>query len=175
MPSEIYAHLAAAAAAATQQVIEAETTAAEARRLLDRLNDAAKATPLSGNDTSVQVIRRYVDEHGRHLTEMEIELDDDLAAMPEDQTDPSAHVAEALRRVVNRSALGRHAYYRQLNTVAAEFGVRACWGSELDAWMDHHPEPPGRLTADILAAHAEWLLQRPSQAPEAANRRAEVN
>jgi hypothetical protein len=117
-------------------------------------------------DTSYRELRHYIDERGRARVEIEIELDDDLAAYLDTVPDRNAFVDEAVHRLANTSTLGRHRYYQRLSSAAAEFGLRAAEGPDLEAWMDHHPEAPEQLAADILAGHAAWLSGRPQpQAP----------
>ncbi|MEU4215076.1 hypothetical protein [Actinoplanes sp. NPDC026623] len=162
MSSEILGHLAAAADAASETLTEAEASGTDVGKLLDVLAAAStSAVRILPPDPSVKVLRRYVGADGRAMVEMEIDLDDDLVEYLDTLPDRNAFIAEALRRIVNKSTLGRHAYYRKLNAAAQEFGLRVGWGTDLDFWMDHHPEPPVRLTAEILTAHAQRVSQRP--------------
>ncbi|MEU8236399.1 hypothetical protein AB0C12_42980 [Actinoplanes sp. NPDC048967] len=174
MPSEIFTHLNAATEAAAAQLAQAEADAAVAHTLLDDLATAkSTATRALPPDTSVRVLRRYVDEDGRAMVEIEVDLDDDLAAYLDTLPDPNAFIEKAIWHQLNKSTGGRYAYYRQLNVAAALIGLRVGWSADLDAWMDHHPKPPRRLTAGTLTAHAAWLNQRrepaQSRGPSASN------
>src|SRR4051812_6873790 len=115
MPSEIITHLSATAEAAAAKVAEAESAGAVARKLLDELGvAAATATRTLPPDTSYREIRRYVDERGRRMVEIELELDDDLAAFLDTLPDHNAFIQEAIQRRLNTSTLGRHRYYQRL-------------------------------------------------------------
>jgi hypothetical protein len=163
MPTEIMKNLAAAADAAAEKVTGAEADAALARTLLDDL-EAASSTAVRTlpPDPSVKVLRHYVGADGRKMVELEIDLPDDLVAFLGTLPDANAFIEEALRRAANKSTLGRHSYQRKLCTAAQPFGLSIGWSSDLDLWMDHFPEPPRRLTPEILASHARWLSQRQS-------------
>ena len=160
MASEILKHLSAAADAAGDKLTEAEAGRANADQLLADLatagTSAVRALP---PDPSAPVPRRWVDADGRAMVDVEIEVDDAFGAYLDSLPDADAFILDAALRELNRSTLGRHAYYRRLTAAAQEFGLRVGWGADLDQWMDHYPDPPARLTADVLAAHAEWLKQ----------------
>lgn len=96
------------------------------------------------------------------MVELEFDLPDYLVAFLGTLPDPNAFIEEASRRRLNDSTLGRHSYQRRLCAAARPFGLGTGWGSDLDLWMDHFPEPPSRLTPEILASHSRWLSRRHS-------------
>ncbi|RAK28349.1 hypothetical protein B0I29_120117 [Actinoplanes lutulentus] len=161
MASEILEHLTGAADAAGEKLTEAEVSQVNVDRLLADLATARTSTVRTlPPDPFAPVPRRWVDANGRTMVDIEIEVDDAFGAHLDSLPDANAFILDAALREVNRSTLGRHAYYRRLTAAAQELGLRVGWGADLDQWMDHYPEPPAHLTADVLAAHAEWLKQR---------------
>ncbi|KUL31439.1 hypothetical protein ADL15_22145 [Actinoplanes awajinensis subsp. mycoplanecinus] len=167
-------NLTAAADAAGSKLSEAELGTADIGKLLDDLvvatTSAVRTLP---PDTSVKVLRRYTGEDGRAMIEIEIDLDDDLVAYLDTVPDRNAFIDEALCRAVNASTLGRHAYRQNLNVAARKFGLSVGWGADLDVWMDHYPKPPRRLTAEILAAHAQRVRRQADTAGRADTNSAE--
>ncbi|WP_250028831.1 hypothetical protein [Paractinoplanes maris] len=162
MRSEILAHLHEAVEAAARKAAEAEAAGAVARSLLDQLDAAVGAAVRTlPPDTSVREVRRYVDERGRKMVEIEVDFPDDLAAYLDEMPDRNAFIEDALRRAMNTTTLGRHAYYQRLSVAAARFGLRPDAGSDLEGWMEHFPEAPDQLSLEILTAHADWVSRRP--------------
>lgn len=160
MASEILKHLSAAADAAGDKLTEVEVSRANVDRLLADLATARTSTVRTlPPDPSVPAPRRWVDANGREMVEIEIEVDDAFGTFLDALPDADAYFRDAALRKLNRSTLGRHAYYRRLTAAAQELGLRVDWGADLDQWMDHYPDPSAQLTADVLAAHAEWLRQ----------------
>ncbi|OJF11080.1 type II toxin-antitoxin system Phd/YefM family antitoxin [Couchioplanes caeruleus] len=161
MSREIIEQLTAAAAAAADMLRESEAGADRARGLLNALaaahSTAVRALP---PDTSVREIRRYRGADGREMVELEVEIDDDLVAFLDTLPDPNAFIVEALRRVANRSVLGRHAYHQRLSAATKEVGLSVGWGADLEMWLEHYPDPPRRITPELLTTHAQWLRQR---------------
>lgn len=161
MASEILKHLTVAADAAGEKLTAAEVSHVNIDRLLADLATARTSTVRTlPSDPSAPVPRHWIDANGRTMVDIEIEVDDAFGAYLDSLPDANTFIADAARREVNRSTLGRHAYYRRLTAAAQELGLRVGWGADLDQWMDHYPEPPAQLTAGVLAAHAGWLKQR---------------
>lgn len=161
MSREIMKLLRLASDAAAQMLSEAQAAEYRIRALLDVLDTAVStAVRALPPDTSVREVRRYRDPDGRDMVELELELDDHLVAFLDTLPDRDAFIEEALRRYLNGSALGRHAYHRRLRAAAAELGLSLGWGADLDMWMEHYPDPPRRLTVEVVAEHTEWLSRR---------------
>ncbi|GAA4610069.1 hypothetical protein BJY16_007655 [Actinoplanes octamycinicus] len=160
MTSEILRHLTAAADAAGNKLTEAEVSRANVHRLLADLATATTSTVRAQPpDPSTPGPRHWVDANGRAMVDIEIEVDDAFEAYLDSLPDANAFILNAALRELNRSTLGRHAYYHRLTAAAQELGLCVGWEADLDQWMDHYPDPPAELTADVLTAHAEWLKQ----------------
>jgi hypothetical protein len=112
-------------------------------------------------DPIVQIVRRWTDADGTARVELEIEVDDDVAACLDTLPDPSAWLEDLIRRDLNRTELGRFRYAEKLRSVAAEYGLTVrSYGPDVHGWIAHLPKPPTRLTPKLLKAHRDWLAAR---------------